>query len=345
MSADPLLTHVAQSLKHEAPLISCRFDPAGRFVFAGSQDNKVLRWDLATETKAVLPAHDSWVRSFGFSLAGDVLVTGGYDGRLVWWAAAAEATPVAPPAEGKPAPPPELKPVRTIDAHSGWIRAVSVSPDGRFLASCGNDLKVKLWQMSDGAFVREFVGHERHIYNVVFHPSGQRLVSGDLVGKFFDWDVATGAAGRNFAVASLTKYDAGFLADYGGPHSLAFTSDGKRLLAGGITNVSNAFAGVGNPIVVEIDWEQGKDVVTHLTKANINGVAWGLVWHPEGFVIGALGGHAGGQLGFWKPDQKDEFHIFNIGNSVRDLALHPDGIRLATPHHDGICRISRMVPK
>ncbi|OYW17381.1 MAG: hypothetical protein B7Z55_12630, partial [Planctomycetales bacterium 12-60-4] len=184
MSADPVQTHVAQQLKHDAPLIACRFDPTGRFVFAGAQDNKVLRWDLMTEGKTNLPAHDSWVRSFGFSTAGDVLVTGGYDGRLVWWPAAAEAPPAAPAAEGQPAPLPELKPVRVVDAHAGWIRAVAVSPDGQFLASCGNDLKVKLWQMSDGSFVREFAGHERHIYNVAFHPSGQRLVSGDLMGKF-----------------------------------------------------------------------------------------------------------------------------------------------------------------
>ncbi|HUQ73067.1 MAG TPA: WD40 repeat domain-containing protein [Planctomycetaceae bacterium] len=329
MAADPAATHVAQQLKHDAPLIACRFDPTGRFVFAGAQDNQVLRWELAGEAKTALKAHDSWVRSFGFSTAGDVLVTGGYDGRLIWW----------------PAFDAEPKPLRTVEAHAGWVRAVAVSPDGQLLASCGNDLKVKLWRMADGGLVREFAGHERHIYHVAFHPDGLQLVSGDLVGKFFHWNVATGETVRQFTVDSLTKFDKGFIADYGGPHCLAFTPDGKRLLAGGITNVSNAFAGVGNPIVVEIDWAEAQAVVTHLTKANINGVAWGLVWHPDGYVIAALGGQAGGKLGFWKPEEKDEFHTFNLGNSVRDLALHPDGIQLATPHHDGICRISRMAPK
>ncbi|MDZ4686304.1 MAG: WD40 repeat domain-containing protein [Planctomycetaceae bacterium] len=329
MPADPVATHVAQQLKHDAPLVACRFDPTGRFVFAGAQGNQVVRWELAGEAKTALKAHHSWVRSFGFSTAGDVLVTGGYDGRLIWW----------PAADAEP------KPLRTVEAHAGWIRAVAVSPDGQLLASCGNDLKVKLWRMADGGLVREFAGHERHIYHVAFHPDGQQLVSGDLVGKFFHWNVATGETVRQFTIDSLTKFDKVFIADYGGPHCLTFTTDGKRLLAGGITNVSNAFAGIGNPIVVEIDWAEAKAVVTHLTKANVNGVAWGLVWHPDGYVIAALGGHAGGKLGFWKPEEKDEFHTFNLGNNVRDLALHPDGLRLATPHHDGICRISQMAPK
>ncbi|MBI1345814.1 hypothetical protein GC163_05950 [bacterium] len=329
MPADPLQTHVSLQLKHDAPLIACRFDPTGRYVFVGSQDNNVIRWELANSTKTVLAAHDSWVRSFAFTKAGDVMVTGGYDGRLIWWSTTAE----------------QPTPIKTIDAHVGWVRALAVSPDGQFLASCGNDQKVRLWNLADGAPIRDCLGHARNVYNVAFHPDGQQLVSGDLVAEFIHWNVSTGEKVRQFKIESLSKYDGGFLADYGGPHAMTFNTDGTRLLASGITNVSNAFAGVGNPIVSEIDWTEGKEAIAHLTKANMNGVAWGLVWHPEGYVIGGLGAHAGGKLGFWKTDAKEEFHLFDIGSSLRDLALHPDGLRLATPHHDGVCRISLMAPK
>jgi WD40 repeat protein len=309
--------------------VSCRFDPAGRFVFAGAQDNKVVRWELSTGAKVVLAGHDSWVRCIAFTANGETLITGGQDGRLMWWPTAAE----------QPAP------TRTVEAHQGWIRAAVVSPNGQWLATCGNDRKVKLWNAADGSLVREFIGHERHVYSVAFHPDGKHLASGDLVAKFIDWDLDSGAKVREFAIASLWKYDGGFMADYGGPHCMAFSADGKRLLAGGITNVSNAFAGIGNPIVVQIDWEAGKDAVTHLTKGNLNGTAWGTAMHPDGFVIGAIGGQAGGHLFFWKPDQKDEFHTLNLGNTARDLAVHTDGLRLATPHHDSKLRISLMAPK
>ncbi|HND54769.1 MAG TPA: hypothetical protein PLV92_20295 [Pirellulaceae bacterium] len=329
MAADPTKTYVAQTLKHDSPLISCRFDPTGKYVFGGAEDSKVWRWEVASGTKAELAGHNSWVRSLGFTSAGDVLVTGGYDGRLIWWPATAE----------KPAP------LRTVDAHQGWLRAMSVSPDGQFVATCGNDKMVKLWRMADGVPVREFAGHEAHVWNVAFHPNGKDLVSGDLKADFIHWDAESGQVKRKFKLAALHKYDAGFLADIGGPHSMAFSRDGKLLAAGGITNVSNAFAGVGNPAIVLFDWESGKEKVMHESKAKINGVAWGTVVHPDGFTIGATGGGGGGHLFFWKFDQKEEFHTLNLGNTARDLALHPDGITLATAHFDKNLRISRMAAK
>lgn len=330
MPADPAQTHVAQTLKHGSALLSCRFDPTGKFVVAGGQDNKLSRFTLADGARVELTGgHDSWVRAIAFSPTGDTMVTGGYDGRLVWWPIAAD----------------QPTPQRPIDAHVSWIRAIAMSPDGQLIATAGNDRKVKVWRFADGSLVKEFSGHERHVYNVVFHPDGKQLLSGDLVGKFFHWSLDADAPVRQFAIASLSKFDAGFMADYGGPHCMTITPDGKRVLAGGITNVTNAFAGVGNPIIVAIDWDAGKDAVTHLTKGKINATAWGVVMHPEGFVIGAVGGQAGGHLYFWKPDQADEFHTLNLGNSARDLALHPDGLRVATAHHDGNVRVSLMAPK
>ena len=331
MPADPLQTHVVKSFANEASLVSCRFDPAGRFVFVGQQSAKVARWDLTTGMKTDFEGgHDSWVRAIAFVNKGETLLTGGHDGRLIWWPTAAAEKPA---------------PLRKVEAHAGWIRAIDVSPDGQFIATCGNDLKVKLWKADDGSLVREFAGHERHVYNVAFHPGGKNLLSGDLVANFIDWEIDTGKQARTFKVATLHKYDPVFMADYGGPYSLQFAKDGKQFGAGGITNVSNAFAGVGNPALCMVDWESGKETMAHLAKANVNGKVFGLAIHPEGHLIGAVGGGGGGYVYFWKPGEKNEFFVFNIGNAVRDLALHPDGIQLATAHHDKQLRLLAMRPK
>src|SRR5262249_6585300 len=128
--ADPKLTYVASQWAHTSPLISCRFDPKGRFVLAGAQDLTIQRWKLADGKKlAPLAGHESWVRAIGFLPDGETTLTGGYDGRLIWWPTAAE----------KP------DPIRKIDAHNGWLRCVAVSPDGRQIATGGNDNLVKLW--------------------------------------------------------------------------------------------------------------------------------------------------------------------------------------------------------
>lgn len=325
---DVTKTHVAKELKHDSPIISCRFDPTGKYVFFGSQDYKVWRWEWSGETKTEFN-HNAWVRGIAFSPDGETVLTAGYDGRLVWWRAAAE-TP---------------EPIRDVEAHDGWARAVAVSPDGLLVATAGNDHKVKLWSFADGTLVKEFVGHESHVYNVLFHPDGQSIVSGDLKANLIHWNIETGEQTRKITVESLCKYDTTFRADIGGFRGMAFDSDGKRLAGSGITNVTNAFAGVGNPAVVVYDWESGELKLQHESKAKLRGVGWGVVFHPENFVIGVSGGGGGGFLLFWKPDGKEEFHQFNLKNNARDLDLAPDGLHVVTGHYDRHLRISKLMDK
>ena len=177
---DVTQTHVVAEFKHDIPLTTCRIDPSGRFVFAGAEDFHVYRWDLSGDdtSKTVFSGHQSWVRSLDFSRDGKLLFTAGYDDHIGIWNTA-DATP---------------KPVQMIKAHNGWVRWVRVSPDGKLLASCGNDNLIKLWNLPDGTLLREFAGHDRYPYAVVFHPDGKRLASFDLMGVIKDWDIETGKA-------------------------------------------------------------------------------------------------------------------------------------------------------
>lgn len=328
-AADPVQAHVAKSLAHTSPFISCRFDPKGRYVFAGAEDNRIWRFNLADSAKSELVGHDSWVRGLAFHPQGETFISGGYDGRLIWWQTAAE----------KPTP------VRTVNAHNGWVRAVAVSPDGTLVASCGNDNLVKLWKAEDGSLVRELPGHESHAYNVAFHPGGKDLASCDLKGNIIHWNIAEGKLARKFTAAALHKFDPTFMADIGGARAIAFSRDGKTLACAGITAVSNAFAGIGNPAYVNFDWEAGKETVTHLSKANLQAVGWGVILHPAGFDIGVAGGGGGGFLYFFKPAEKNEYHSLNLGNTARDLDMHPDGVQLVTAHFDKQLRIIKLGPK
>lgn len=328
-TADPAKTHVAKDWQHDSPLISCRFDPSGKWIFAGAQDNRVWRFDFETGAKTELAGHDSWVRAFAFSQDGQTVVTGGYDGRLIWWPLAAE----------KPAP------ARTVQAHQGWIRALATSPSGELLASVGNDLTVRLWNVADGALVRELAGHGRHVYGVAFYPDGKHLVTGDLMANLIDWDLEAGKEARRFTIPVLSKFDPTFMADIGGTRGLAFSADGTQLAASGITNVSNAFAGIGNICAVLVNWADGKEIVQYVSKAEVKGVAWNVAFHPAGFVVAGTGGQGGGHLFFWKGTEKHEFHSLKLPNVARDMSLSPDHLHVATPHFDSHLRISRMADK
>lgn len=319
-------THLIADFKHGAPMLSCRFDPTGRYVFGGAEDYQVWRWEIRSGKKVAYPT-DAWVRGLAFSDEGKAFITGGYDGRLIWW-----------PSHGTP------KANRIVQAHKGWIRAIDVSRDGRTLASVGNDLVVRLWDARNGKKLRELKGHQSHIYNLAFHPDGDRLVTGDLKCNIIDWEIKTGRKVRTWISKSQIKYDKGFKAFIGGFRGMTFNAKGTRLACSGITNVTNAFAGVGNPSIVVYDWKSGKKQVEHLSKQKAKGVAWGLAFHPRGDMIGGVGGGSA-YLMFWKPTGKKQYHEMKLRSDVRDLDLHKDGVRLAIAHGDRHMRLYKMAKK
>lgn len=355
----PSHARLERELKHPSPLIGCRFDPSGRFLFASSQDDTILRYDLLTGAKVALAGHQSWVRGMAFiapppsgewwepsptervqtiaakaaahqAVAGIgaatlpmpkpppfTLVAGDYHGKLTWWPGAADSP----------------KPLHTVEAHEGWVRAVAVNPDGTLVASCGNDNAVRLWSAADGSPIRTFVGHTSHVYNVAFHPTQPRLVSADLKGIVKDWDIASGNCLRELDAKVLHKYDGGFLADIGGARGMAFDATGSQLACVGITNVSNAFAGVGNPLVVVFDWDTGA-AKQRKPREEFQGTGWGVAFHPAGFVIGC-GGAGQGRIWFWLGDDPASSHSLNVPANARDLALSPLGDRFAVAGYNG----------
>ena len=125
---------------------------------------------------------------------------------------------------------------------------------------------------------------------------------------------------------------------------MAFDPAGMLLACAGITDVSNAFAGIGKAAIVLFDWQTGQRKQLLRPKEDFQGTAWGVVFHPDGFLAGVGGGN-GGALWFWKPDQPQSFFTVKTPVNGRDLDLHPDGKRLAVACADGAVRIFDMTPK
>jgi len=81
---------------------------------------------------------------------------------------------------------------RALEGHSAErLGDVAVSPDGRFGASCGEDIRV--WELESGRCLRVFAGHTARVHSVDFSPDARHLVSvaedGVMKTWFLDWEL------------------------------------------------------------------------------------------------------------------------------------------------------------
>jgi WD40 repeat protein len=324
---DPKQAHVVAQWSVERPVVCCRFEPRGRFVFCGLEASAIQRVSLTDGQRVPFGGgHESWVFSLAFSPGGETTYSGGGDGRVVLWETGA-ASP---------------KPIRTIDAHRGWVRALAVSRDGKILASAGNDRTVRLWEASSGRLVHELTGHLNHVYSLALSPDGQTLLSGDLLGTIRQWDLVTGKAIGAFDAKTLHKHDAGQQVDFGGVRGLAVSSDGSSVAGGGLHKATNPLGAVHEPIALVFDSKSRKLARTLLADGIAGGVLWSLRYLPDGSLMGACGGTSGGFLLFWKSGADKDYHRVALPASARDMDLHADGLRVATAHGDGYVRITRL---
>ena len=88
--------------------------------------------------------------------------------------------------------------VRTFAGHSGAVRSVRLSPDGRWALSGSRDRTVRLWEVATGRCVQTFEGHADDVTSVSFGPDGRSALSASLDKTLRLWEVSTGHCVRAF---------------------------------------------------------------------------------------------------------------------------------------------------
>ncbi len=184
--------------------------------------------------------------------------------------------------------------------HTGYVRSVAYSPDGKRIASVAADLGIRLWDVATGKPER-VLPHEHEFWSVAFSADGKRIAAGDSDGTVVLYDATTGAKLRTLPGSKSQV------------RAVAFSPDGS-LVAG------TTFAGV-----VSV-WEVATGGLRHALSGpgSSNAWCWTVAFSPDGKTL-ATGWGAGAVLLFDVTTGWEVAHLRVGVGEVRWLGFHPNG--------------------
>jgi WD40 repeat protein len=220
--------------------------------------------------------------------------------------------------------------IRVWDARSGQelhelddsflhpIRAVAFSPDGKWLASAGDNKSITVWDLGKDEELFSLEGHESACTAVAFSPDGKWLASASADGKVKVWNAAT-----HKELLTLPGHT-------GGIHGVAFSPNGKRL----------ALASTDHTVKV---WD-----VNPANKANVAGKELTLTGH-KGAVVRLVFRKDGNRLASASLDNtvkiwdahtgKELVTVSGHTSPVNGMVFSPDSKSLVTAGDDRTVRV------
>jgi WD40 repeat protein len=225
------------------------------------------------------------------------------------------------------------------------IRAVAFRPDGRQLASAGDDGTVKLWATETGREERTLRGHATQVTSVAYSPDGRLLASGSSDQTILVWDVASGSTrftlrgSRGPWVLLAFSPDGRWLASAHGPlahlwdvatgkqvrtfsqpaNCVAFSPDGTRVA-------------LGNQMIAICDVQTAKVLQTCRGHA---GSIYSVAFSPDGRLLAS--GGTDRTVRVWDPTTGKEV-VTHRGHAslLWSVAFSPDGRQLASASQDAV---------
>jgi WD40 repeat protein/tetratricopeptide (TPR) repeat protein len=317
---------------HASPISAIAYSGEGLKLATGDTGGTIKVWADPEKLSAkstpllALKGHQGAIVSVGFSSDGKRLLSTSADKTARVWDL--ESTVPA---------------IRMLE-RSGWSFVVRYSPDGQLIAAA-DGTSLRLWDAGTGRLVRELsAGGRARVEALAFSPTDHRLLAVGYGGQagvhhVALWDIDAGT--ERPPLSGATEEPNFWLGDdTGAIGALAFSPDGKYLVAGFGSRLWTPACGDANPIRV---WDLATRRLIHRLNGHTD-YCLALEFSRDGSLLASGGIDARAILwstANWKavrtlqnPD-KDPSHRAAGQASIDDLAFSPDGKTLAMASREG----------
>ncbi|CCW62363.1 unnamed protein product [Phytomonas sp. EM1] len=139
---------------------------------SASDDGSCIVWDLTRFVRRNIIYLQTYFRAVAYYPDESQIITCGNDKSITYWDSV------------------DCNAIRELSgSKTGELNTLSMSPNGDFFATGGNDRILKVWNYERGDCIAVGVAHSCSITKVVVSPDGKRIVSVGDEGAIFLWNV------------------------------------------------------------------------------------------------------------------------------------------------------------
>jgi len=229
---------------------------------------------------------------------------------------------------------------------------VSWSPDGKTLASAGDDGKIRLWEAATFKLLRSFQDHQKYVKSIAWSPDGRMLASAGDDRTVEMWEAASGQPirtlqGHEDAVSSVAwSPDGKTLASASSDHTIrlwsAASGQGLRTLQGHKSGVfSIAWSPDGKTLASTSDdrtirvWDVGTGQTLRILQGHQD---LRIAWSPNGKTFASAS--PDGTVWLWEIASGRTLHTLRGHQAILNcVAWSPDGKTLASAGLDRTIRL------
>ena len=180
-----------KSYERKYLIYSLAFSNDGKFFLTGDEEGYTKLWNTESGKRVMtfngrrkIGPRDQRINAVAFSADGEFILTGSNDCTARLWSRKKGFLSHITSSTKKE--------IHTFRGHKRPIRAVAISPDGKFILTGSEDETAKLWNLESGEEIQTFIGNESSVESVGFSPDGKFILTGSRDKGIKVWPVKGG---------------------------------------------------------------------------------------------------------------------------------------------------------